>query len=339
MFSYVLRRLIHGIVSIIGASILIFVISRMTGDPIVLLLPVDAPQALIDQTRETMGLDKPVWMQYLIFAGKALSGDFGNSYRWQMPALTLVLDRLPSTIQLALSALLFSTALAVPLGVLSAVHRGGWIDSIGKGFAMLGQAMPGFWVGLLLILIFSVELNWFPAFGAGGISHIILPAIALGWYPVAAQTRIIRSAMLDVLESEQLGTQALELGELFRRRLRSELAEFDMVKEVRGMGLLNGIEFMPPKTLAFRALFEAFNKIHPAMFGQILVMRMFREKSILTQICGNNFMVLKAAPPLTVTPEQLDEFVTAIRDVVEMAQTSLAFWTEALAMVRRSVNV
>jgi ornithine--oxo-acid transaminase len=146
-------------------------------------------------------------------------------------------------------------------------------------------------------------------------------------------------AALDVLESEQLGTQALELGELFRSRLRSELAEFDMVKEVRGMGLLNGIEFMPPKTLAFRALFEAFNKIHPAMFGQILVMRMFREKSILTQICGNNFMVLKAAPPLTVTPEQLDEFVTAIRDVVEMAQTSLVFWTEALAMVRRSVNI
>src|SRR5258708_3327732 len=204
MLSYVLRRLMHGVVSIIGASILIFVISRMTGDPIVLLLPVDAPQALIDQTRETMGLDKPIWMQYLIFAGRALSGDFGNSYRWQMPALTLVLDRSPATIELALSALLFSIALAVPLGVLSAVHRGGWIDTIGKGFAMLGQAMPGFWVGLLLILIFSVELNWLPAFGAGGISHIILPAIALGWYPVAAQTRIIRSAMLDVLESDYI---------------------------------------------------------------------------------------------------------------------------------------
>ena len=149
MLSYVLRRLMHGVVSIIGASMLIFVISRMTGDPIVLLLPVDAPQALIDQTRETMGLDKPVWIQYLIFAGKALSGDFGNSYRWQMPALTLVLDRLPATIELALSALLFSILLAVPLGVLSAVHRGGWIDTVGKGFAMLGQAMPGFWVGLL----------------------------------------------------------------------------------------------------------------------------------------------------------------------------------------------
>ncbi|WP_133462341.1 ABC transporter permease, partial [Lactobacillus crispatus] len=127
--------------------------------------------ALIDQTRAAMGLDKPVWMQYLIFAGHALTGDFGNSYRWQMPALDLVLDRLPATIALALSALLFSILLAVPLGVLSAVHRGGWIDRIAKGFAMLGQAMPGFWVGLLLILVFSVHLNWLPAFGAGGISH------------------------------------------------------------------------------------------------------------------------------------------------------------------------
>jgi ornithine--oxo-acid transaminase len=146
-------------------------------------------------------------------------------------------------------------------------------------------------------------------------------------------------ASLDVLEREQLGPRALDLGEEFRAKLRRELAGFDMVNEVRGMGLLNGIEFVPPKKLAFRVLYEAFHKIHPAMFGQILVMRMFREKGILTQVCGNNFMVLKAAPPLIVTSEQLDEFVEAIRDVVEMAETSPAFWTETLAMVRRAVNI
>ena len=112
-----------------------------------------------------------------------------------------------------------------------------------------------------------------------------------------------------------------------------------MVTDVRGMGLLNGIEFAPPKKLAFRALYEAFHKIHPAMLGQIVVMRMFREKGIVTQICGNNFMVLKAAPPLMVTEEQLDEFVEGIRDVIEMAQTSPAFWTEALGMARRAVNI
>jgi len=146
-------------------------------------------------------------------------------------------------------------------------------------------------------------------------------------------------ATLDVLQSQDLGPRALRLGDLFRTKLRRELAPFDMVKEVRGMGLLNGVEFVPPKKLAFRALYEAFRQIHPAMFGQIVVMRMFREKRILTQICGNNFMVLKAAPPLTVTSEQLDEFVSAIRDVVELAQTSPAFWTEALGMARRVINI
>jgi ornithine--oxo-acid transaminase len=146
-------------------------------------------------------------------------------------------------------------------------------------------------------------------------------------------------ATLDVLQREELGPRALRLGEEFRNKLRQALADFDMVKEVRGMGLLSGIEFVPPKKLAFRALYEAFNKIHPAMFGQIVVMRMFREKNILTQICGNNFMVLKAAPPLMVREDQLDEFVESIRDVIEMAQTSPAFWTEALGMVRRAVKV
>jgi ornithine--oxo-acid transaminase len=146
-------------------------------------------------------------------------------------------------------------------------------------------------------------------------------------------------ATLDVLQREELGPRALQLGETFRAKLRRELAGFDMVREVRGMGLLSGIEFVPPKKLAFRALYEAFYRIHPAMFGQIVVMRMFREKGILTQICGNNFMVLKAAPPLMVTAEQLDEFVEAVRSVVEMAQTSLAFWNEALGMARRAVNI
>lgn len=204
MLRYFLQRLLQGVVSVIGASIVIFVISRLSGDPIVLLLPTEAPPALIEQVRRDMGLAEPVWRQYLIFAGKALQGDFGQSYRWQQPALQLVLARLPATVELALAALLFSVALAVPFGVLSAVHRGSWIDKLGKGFAMLGQAMPNFWVGLLMILVFSIHLNWLPAYGSGGPANLIMPAIALGWYPVAAQTRIVRSAMLDVLDSDYI---------------------------------------------------------------------------------------------------------------------------------------
>ncbi len=204
MLGYVARRLVQGLISIVGASIVIFVISRLTGDPIVLLLPSEAPPALIEQVRRDMGLSEPIWQQYLIFAGKALGGDFGNSYRWQAPALGLVLDRLPSTILLACAALVFSIALAVPFGILSAVYRGSWIDTLGKGFAMLGQAMPNFWVGLLLILVFAIHLDVLPAYGSGTPAHLIMPAIALGWYPVAAQTRIVRSAMLDVLDSDYI---------------------------------------------------------------------------------------------------------------------------------------
>jgi peptide/nickel transport system permease protein len=199
-----LNRLGHGLISIVGASIIIFVISRLAGDPVVLLVPPDAPPAVIAAIRSRMGLDLPLWQQYFVFAWHALGGDFGNSYRWQMPALRLILDRLPATIELAVCGLLFSVAIAVPVGVLSAVRRGGWIDRIGRIFAMLGQAMPAFWVGLLLILLFAVRLNWLPAFGYGEPKHVILPAIALGWYPVAAQTRIVRSAMLDVLDSDHI---------------------------------------------------------------------------------------------------------------------------------------
>ncbi len=204
MSGFFTRRLIQGVISIIGASMIIFVISRLSGDPILMLLPNDAPASMIEETRRNLGLDKPLWVQYLIFAQNALVGDFGNSYRWKMPALKLILDRLPATIELALSGLLFSVAVAVPVGVMSAVHRGGWIDRIGRVFAMLGQAMPAFWVGLLLILVFAIKLNWLPAFGHGSWAQLVLPAISLGWYPVAAQTRIVRSAMLDVLDSDHI---------------------------------------------------------------------------------------------------------------------------------------
>ena len=204
MLPLVLRRLWQGAISILGASVIIFAISRLSGDPVVMLVPPDAPPSLIAEIRAQYGLDQPLVWQYLLFLAHALAGDFGNSYRWQMPALQLILDRLPTTIQLAACGLLFSVALAVPIGVLSAVHRGGWIDRIGRVFAMLGQAMPAFWVGLLLILVFAVQLNWLPAFGHGTPAHVVLPAIALGWYPVAAQTRIVRSAMLDVLDSDHV---------------------------------------------------------------------------------------------------------------------------------------
>ncbi len=146
-------------------------------------------------------------------------------------------------------------------------------------------------------------------------------------------------ATLDVLEKESLGARATELGEELRQRLRQELAPFEMVKEVRGLGMLSGIEFGTPSKLVLKAAFEVFMKIHPAMFGQIVVMRMFRDKNILTQICGNNFMVLKVAPPLVASRAQLNEFVVAIRDVVELMHTSTSFWTDAVTLAKRAAKI
>ncbi|MHC1950429.1 ABC transporter permease [Bradyrhizobium sp. UFLA06-06] len=183
---------------------MVFVISRLSGDPVSLMLPMDAPQSAIIALRHEFALDRPIWEQFLLFLWKAVQGDFGQSYRWQMPALALVFERLPATIYLATAAFAFSLAFAIPLGVLSAVCRGSWIDHIGRIIAMLGQAVPSFWVGLILILVFAVTLQWLPAFGADGVQHVVLPAIALGWYPVAAQTRIIRSGMLEVLDSDYI---------------------------------------------------------------------------------------------------------------------------------------
>ena len=202
MRRYILHRLWQGAVAVVGALLIVFIAQRLSGDPVALLLPMDATEADFDAMRRALGLDRPLPLQFVVFMRDALLGDFGHSYLWNMPAMDLVLERLPATLELALAGLVFALVLSVPLGVLSAVHRGGWIDNAAKLFAMLGQAMPGFWVGLLLIVFVAVQLQWLPAYERGTLAHLVLPAIALGWYPVAAMTRTLRSAMLDIMQSD-----------------------------------------------------------------------------------------------------------------------------------------
>jgi ornithine--oxo-acid transaminase len=146
-------------------------------------------------------------------------------------------------------------------------------------------------------------------------------------------------ATLDVLVKENLGPRSLALGDRLRCRLREELSGYEMIKEVRGLGMLSGIAFQVPKQLRLRLAFESFRTIHPAMFGQVLVMRMFRDQHVLMQMCGNNFMVLKVAPPLIIAEEQLETFIRGIREVVHLAHHSADFWTEAIGLARRAVNV
>jgi ornithine--oxo-acid transaminase len=146
-------------------------------------------------------------------------------------------------------------------------------------------------------------------------------------------------ATLDVLERERLGERAGAAGEYLRGRLREALSGYEMVKQVRGVGLLNGIEFRAPEAIGLRIPFETFRRIHPGMFGQIVVMRLFRDKGILTQICGNDFLTLKAAPPLIVEDSHIDAFVRAVARTVELMHAPGAFWLEALGLARRAVNI
>jgi ornithine--oxo-acid transaminase len=146
-------------------------------------------------------------------------------------------------------------------------------------------------------------------------------------------------ATLDVLESERLGARARSMGQYLRQQLQDTLSSYEMVKEVRGVGLFCGVEFQAPRQWALRASYETFQRIHPGMFGQMLVMNLLRDKGILTQICGNNFQVLKVAPPLVVTEEQIDEFASKLREVVESIHSSTTFWSEALGLARRVVNI
>ena len=145
-------------------------------------------------------------------------------------------------------------------------------------------------------------------------------------------------ATLEVLETERLGERATRLGQQLRQMLAARLADYEMIGDIRGIGMLTAIEFRAPKRLRLRIPFEAFARIHPAMFGQVLVMHLFRDKGFLTQICGNNFMVLKIAPPLIVTDDQLEQFVDAFGDIVELMHSRGRYWWEALGMARRVIG-
>jgi peptide/nickel transport system permease protein len=158
----------------------------------------------IEQYRELLGLNEPIYVQYWLFISGVLQGDFGESIKWGKPTLYVFMQRLPNTLLLAAGASIWAYTIGLVVGVISAVRVGTWIDSIVKTFAVLGQAMPTFWLGLMLMLIFSVILRWLPTSGIGTFSHLIMPSFTLGWFFSAAITRMTRSAMLDVLDSEYI---------------------------------------------------------------------------------------------------------------------------------------
>ena len=202
MKTFFLRRLTYSIVLLLATTIFVFIMSRQSGDPRHLFLSEQSTQAEWDAWGVELGLDKPTWQQYIIWLGNAVTGDFGESIRQRRPALDVVTERIPATLEMAFGSFLFAIVTGIPLGVLSALRRSSLLDYIGRTFALVGQAAPVFWLGIVLVLIFSVNLGWLPVARRGGWEHYILPSVTLGWLFASSFLRLTRSAMLEVLDSE-----------------------------------------------------------------------------------------------------------------------------------------
>ncbi|MBD2845385.1 ABC transporter permease [Paenibacillus sp. IB182496] len=206
MARYIVKSLLQMIPVLLLISLIVFILVRVTGDPVALMLPESASEADRVALTAALGLDKPLLVQYGIFLADALQGDFGTSFHYGQSSLPLVLERLPASFELAAAAMALAVLLAVPLGILSAVKRNTVLDLLISGVSVIGKAMPNFWMGIMLILLFSVYLGYFPVSGRGGFDHLILPAVTLGVGLAAQMTRLIRSSMLEILSQDYIRT-------------------------------------------------------------------------------------------------------------------------------------
>jgi peptide/nickel transport system permease protein len=204
MWTYLVGRVLQTLLSMLVVVSIVFVLTRLSGNPVHLLLDVTATERDQQILTHYLGLDRPLPVQYGIYVRNVAFGDFGNSILTRRPVTEHIWERLPATVELGFVAMLLSVLIGVPLGMYSAVHRGSALDSGARVFAVLGQSMPAFWLGLMLILLFGVVLGVLPAGGRGTVWHIILPAFTLGYFTSAAILRLTRSAMLDVLASDYI---------------------------------------------------------------------------------------------------------------------------------------
>ena len=226
MRTYVLHRLAQSALTLLGVSVLVFVILRvLPGDPARMLLPDGAPESAVAELNRQLGLREPLVVQYGLFLSSVARGDFGQSFQYRAPALRVVLERLPATVQLTLAAMLITVAAGVSLGIFTAVRRGTRYDVAGTIVAVLGQSLPNFWLGIMLILLFGVALRWLPTSGFAGWTSLVLPAVTLAAFSTALVARLTRSSMLEILNRDYIRTgRAKGLAErsvVFRHALRN----------------------------------------------------------------------------------------------------------------------
>jgi peptide/nickel transport system permease protein len=206
MRQYLVRQLVQLVVVVVGISLLAFAILHVIGDPVLLLLPQNAGQEEFERYRRLLGLDQPLYVQYWKFASRAVRGDFGKSWYGDVPAFPLVLERMPATLWLTFAGLGVALLIALPLGILAALKRHSFVDNLCTALAVAGQAMPIFWLGIMLIILFSVRLRVLPASGYGTWQHFVMPAFTLGAFLAPITMRLVRSGVVEVLNQEYIKT-------------------------------------------------------------------------------------------------------------------------------------
>lgn len=244
MTRFILIRLVQAFFTLLALSAGVFFAVNLTGDVVSFLTsPQDTPET-VALMRQSLGLDRPIYVQYWIFLQNVVQGDFGHSWTWGRPASTLLLERLPATLKLAAAGFVLTLIIGIPLGILSAVYRDSVFDRIAKFVSVLGMAAPQFWVGIMLLLFFGAYLGWLPTFGIGGPTHYILPAFSLSLFLIAGMVRLTRSSMMEVLDSEYIKFARVkginERAVIWKHALRNAIIPVLTFAGISLGGLLNG---------------------------------------------------------------------------------------------------
>jgi len=269
-------RLGQAIITVIGISMIVFLLTHLTGDPVALMASATATEEDLDQIRKELGLEKPIYVQYLVYISGAIRGDFGKSLRWSMPAIQMFMQRLPNTVLLGTTAFAIAVLLGVPIGILSAIRVNGLMDRFGKIFALMGQALPSFWVGIMLIIFFSTILRILPTSGMGSWKNLLMPAFTMSWYSLAALTRLSRSSMLDVLDAEYIKMARIkgvsEFWVMLKHALRNAAAPVITLMALQFVFMLNG-------TMIIEVVFN-----WPGL-GRLMVESIFARDYPVIQMC------------------------------------------------------
>jgi ABC-type dipeptide/oligopeptide/nickel transport system permease component len=237
-----------GIVTIFGVSVIVFVVARLSGDVARLYAPTDASPETLQAIRVQFGLDRPIPVQYVIFVRNALRGDFGNSFAYRRPAMEIVLNRLPVTLQLGLTSFVIGNVLGILLGILAALYRSRWMQWVVQSFALLGLAVPPFWLAVMLMLVFAVRLGWLPTSGMGTPAQMVLPVVSLSWFSLTFVMRVTRTSLMDTLDSEYVKLARIkgnpEWVVIIKHALRNALIPVVMLMGMQLAMLLGGSVFI-----------------------------------------------------------------------------------------------